>query len=57
MGKTLPQAEFISAEEVRSFPGAPMGPDPWGMDQKQLDDISIAITRMEEETAEEEVEA
>ena len=56
-GKTLPQAEFISAEEVRSFPGAPMGPDPWGMEQKQLDDLAIAVTRIEETPAEEETEA
>ena len=53
----MPQAEFISAEEVRSFPGAPMGPDPWGMDQKQLDDLAIAVTRIEETPAEEETEA
>ena len=34
-----------------------MGPDPWGMEQKQLDDLAIAVTRIEEIPAEEETEA
>ena len=31
-----------------------MGPDPWGVDQKQLDDLAIAVTRVEEEAPAEE---
>ncbi len=53
-GKTLPQAEFTSAEEVKSMSeGSPPG-QPGGADQKQLDDLSIAVTRVEEESSEEE---
>ena len=53
-GKTLPQAEFISAEEVKSMSaGSPPGL-PGGVDKKQLDDLSIAVTRVEETPAEEE---
>ena len=53
-GKTLPQAEFTSAEEVKSMSeGSPPG-QPGGADQKQLDDLSIAVTRVEETPAEEE---
>lgn len=52
-GKTLPQAEFISAEEVKSHSGSPRG-RPRGADQKQLDDLAIAVTRIEETPAEEE---
>ena len=51
-----------SIRDVIAFPKVQNASDlmmncPDVVDQKQLDDISIAITRMEEETAEEEVEA
>ena len=50
----MPQAEFTSAEEVKSMSeGSPPG-QPGGADQKQLDDLSIAVTRVEEESSEEE---
>ena len=49
----MPQAELISAEEVKSIRGSPPG-QPGGVDQKQLDDLAIAVTRVEEVAAEEE---
>ena len=49
----MPQAEFISAEEEKSHLGSPRG-WPRGADQKQLDDLAIAVTRVEETPAEEE---
>ena len=50
----MPQAELISAEEVKSIRGVPPAGQPGGVDQKQLDDLAIAVTRVEEVAAEEE---
>ena len=47
-GKTLAQAEFISAEHLKSVRAPKMAPSILGVTQKQLDELHIALVKPQE---------